>query len=115
MTHLPYEIRADGRYLAVYARHNGDRLSHWRISEDPHDLARWQTVKTFDWNSPPVPSATVGRVIRTFSIVGGTPNLQLRPLDGGDPNILVSTDDGNTWSYGGKLFTGATVGYVHGT
>jgi hypothetical protein len=33
---------------------------------------------------------------------------------GHDPNILVSTDDGNTWSYGGKLFTDATVGYVNG-
>ena len=30
-------IRPDGRYLAVYAMHNGDRLSHWRISGDPHD------------------------------------------------------------------------------
>jgi hypothetical protein len=25
-----------------------------------------------------------------------------------------STDDGNTWSYGGKLFTDMTVGYVNG-
>ena len=108
-------IRPDGRYLAVYARHNGDRLSHWRISEDPHDPARWQTVKAFDWNSPPVPvgdSRTSYSNVFHLSEERRTYNF-VRSI-GRDPNILVSTDDGNTWSYGGKLFTDATVGYVNG-
>jgi len=33
-------IRPDGRYLAAYSKHNGDRLTHWRVSAEPHDATR---------------------------------------------------------------------------
>jgi hypothetical protein len=31
-----------------------------------------------------------------------------------DPSALVSTDEGRTWSFGGKLLTDTNVGYVNG-
>src|SRR5271157_6058423 len=35
-------IRPDGRYLAVYSKHNSEKLSYWRVSVRPHDASDWQ-------------------------------------------------------------------------
>ena len=39
MTIMPPQlsVRPDGRYLAMYTRHNADTVSHYRISTNPHD------------------------------------------------------------------------------
>ena len=42
-------IRTDGRYLAVYARHNHDNITYWRISSKPHDIGDWGAEQSFDW------------------------------------------------------------------
>jgi hypothetical protein len=101
--------RADGRWLAVYTKHKTDDLTRWRISE-PGDPTRWRAEHTFDWSD-----LTGGRGV-TYS--------NLHAMDGrlycfaravnDDPCALVSDDDGDTWSYAGKLFTRAKVGYVNG-
>lgn len=101
--------RADGRWLAVYTKHKTDDLTRWRVSE-PGDPLRWGPERTFDW-AP----YTGGRGV-TYS--------NLHELDGrlycfaravnDDPCALVSDDDGDTWTYAGKLFTRPKVGYVNG-
>ena len=101
--------RADGRWVAVYTRHKSDDFTRWRISE-PGDPTRWGAESVFDWSE-----FTGGRGV-TYS--------NLHALDGrlycfaravnDDPCALVSDDDGDTWSYAGKLFTRPKVGYVNG-
>ncbi|WP_193103625.1 BNR-4 repeat-containing protein [Brachybacterium sp. FME24] len=101
--------RPDGRWLAVYARHKSDDLTHWRISE-PDDPTRWGEERTVDWSRH-----TGGRGV-TYS--------NLHELDGrlycfaravnDDPCALVSEDHGHTWSYAGKLFDRPKIGYVNG-
>jgi hypothetical protein len=108
-------IRPDGHYLAVYAKHNGDRLTRWRVSADPHDATRWRDEQTFDWFQPP---ASIGKSTVTYSNVFNL-SAESRTYDfaravNRDPAFLVSTDDGSTWSYGGKLLTEQPLGYVNG-
>jgi hypothetical protein len=108
-------IRPDGRYLAVYVRHNHDKLTRWRVSSQPHDASHWEEEHTFDWSQPP---ASIGANNATYSNVFYLP-AEKRTYDfvrsvNRDPSCLVSTDDGSTWSYGGKLLTDKNVGYVNG-
>ncbi|MCA9234771.1 MAG: BNR-4 repeat-containing protein [Planctomycetales bacterium] len=95
-------VRPDGKYLAMYARHGSDNFSRWRISTNPHDATAWEPEQTFNNGAG-----------TTYS------NLHYLPADNGgagrtynftrtnnyDPNVLVSDDQGASWSYGGKLLT----------
>ena len=101
--------RRDGRWLAVYAKHKTDNLTRWRVSA-PDDPTRWGPEQTFDWTE-----LTGGKGV-TYS--------NLHELDGrlycfarainDDPCALVSDDEGDTFTYAGKLFTRPKVGYVNG-
>ncbi len=46
-------IRQDGRYLAVYTRHNADKTTFYRISTNPHDATSWGSEQTFNWATTP--------------------------------------------------------------
>lgn len=101
--------RRDGRWLAVYTTHGRDSLSRWRISE-PNDPTTWGPEQTFDW------SQTAGAHRVTYS--------NLHELDGrlycfarsanDDNGALVSDDEGDTWTFAGKLFDRPKIGYVNG-
>jgi len=109
-------IRPDGRYLAMYTRHNHDHLSYWRISTRPHDAGDWGPEQTFDWTDAIGAAGAASRV--TYS------NLFYLPAEGktydfsrainDDPSILVSTSNGDQWSCAGKLLTEQKLGYVNG-
>jgi hypothetical protein len=106
------QIRPDGRYLAMYAKHKRDNLSRWRTSKNPHDALAWRDEQVFDW------SALTGRSNVTYSnlhYLSAEKRLYnfVRAIND-DPSIMVSTDEGDTWKYGGKLLTESKVGYVNG-
>ncbi len=105
-------VRPDGRYLASYSTHtkNGDLTTEeaqqvrFRVSTNPNDPTAWDDEYTYDAD---------GFRITTYS------NLHYLPDDdngagrlynfhrnvGFDPHILVSSDDGDTWTAWGNLFT----------
>ena len=89
-------VRPDGRYLAAYANHSSDNLTRYRISTNPGDPTSWLPAQSFTNGA----GATYNNVFR-LSTEGKTYNFT-RTV-GFDPNYLVSTDDGSTWAYGGKL------------
>lgn len=99
-------VRPDGRYLAMYGMHvtGGDagRQSYYRISSNPGDASSWRDIQSFDNNSS-----------MTYSNLRYLPNDRLgagqmydfvRTVNF-DPNILVSDNQGSSWTYGGKLLT----------
>ena len=109
-------IRPDGRYLAMYTKHTTDQLKPvGEFRTAPHDTSNWEEEKTFDWTQPP---ASIGANTSTYSNIFYLPT-EKRTYDfvrsvNKDPSCLVSTDDGSTWSFGGKLLTDTNVGYVDG-
>ncbi|WP_159618505.1 BNR-4 repeat-containing protein [Ruania rhizosphaerae] len=105
-------IRPDGRYLAMYTKHKTDNFQRWRISARPHDATEWGPEQTFDWTD-----LTEGRgaTYSNLHYLAGEDRLYAfaRAIND-DPSILISDDHGETFRYGGKLFTRPKIGYVNG-
>jgi hypothetical protein len=97
--------RPDGRYLAVYARHGSDHLTRYRVSINPRDISSWSPEQTFNNGAGttysnlhflPADNGGAGRLYNFTRTVGF------------DPNILVSSNLGDSWSYGGRLLDEGT-------
>src|SRR4051812_1565066 len=107
-------IRPDGKYVAMYSRHNQDASSYWRVSTRPHDATAWEAERTFDWTpyfKDPKNHVTYANL---FYLSAEKRTYDFSRAVNTDPTILVSKDDGGTWSFGGKLLTGTRLGYVNG-
>jgi BNR repeat-containing family member len=105
-------VRPDGKYLTQYAGHNNDKFSYFRI----YDGSTWGVEANFDWNTIPGGSSDptsysnphyLSAENRIYSFV--------RCNNNKSPNILVSTNYGDTWSFYGQLVKpDGNVGYNSG-
>ncbi|MGE5847967.1 MAG: T9SS type A sorting domain-containing protein [Ignavibacteria bacterium] len=104
-------IRPDGKYLAMYAGHNGNKLSYYRIFNN----GAWGSQQTYDWNTQPggADFNTTYSNLHYFPSKDTLYNIARGNGHGGQ-NFIYSTDQGNTWAYGGLLTNNANVGYVNG-
>jgi hypothetical protein len=104
-------IRPDGKYVAVYSRHNSDKTTYWRVSTNPHDASAWDAEQTFDWSKLSKENVTYANLFylpaekKTYDIFRGINT---------DATIMTSDDYGTTWSYVGKLLNEPRLGYVNG-
>ena len=104
-------VRRDGQYLALYAAHFGDTTTHYRV----YDGNAWGPEQLFDWNAQFPDGAnfqtTYSNVYyladedRIYNFVRGNNR---------SPNIMISGDMGDSWSYGGQLTRSGNVGYNNG-
>jgi hypothetical protein len=107
-------VRPDGKYLAWYSGHNTETKSYWRN----YDGTNWSDEQTFDWTT--LPGGTDFNATYSnphFLLSEGRAYNLVRENGHGSPNILVSTDNGDTWSFGGQLMaplTNINIGYVSG-
>ena len=104
-------IRPDGKYLTFYAGHNNNYSSYFRI----FSAGAWGTQQVFDWSRQRpggVNFQTTYSNLFYLSAEGRTYNFSRG--NNKSPNIMVSTDMGDSWSYGGQLTMNANVGYVNG-
>lgn len=106
-------LRPDGKYLAQWTGHNANYLSYFRV----FDGNAWGPQTTFDWTTVGASAANelasysnphyLSAENRTYSFV--------RCMDNHSPQILISTNYGDTWSYYGKLVRSfPTAGYNPG-
>ena len=105
-------IRPDGHYLAMYAKHKTDNYSRWRVTTRPHDASEWLPEQVFDWTELADGRGATYSNVYSLSAEARTYNF-VRAIND-DQSIMVSEDDGTSWSYGGKLFTRPKLGYVNG-
>ncbi len=108
--------RPDGRRLAMYAGHNNDFRSRYRRSEAPHDIGAWDPERTFDWDRRIPGGSDMEVTYSNLLYLSAEDRLyNFARTDNRSPNVMVSDDGGQTWTYGGKLtYTEETVGYVNG-
>lgn len=94
--------RTDGRYVALYAKHGSDQLTRFRISTNPGDVTSWSPEQTFSNGA----GATYSNLHYLPNDNNGAGRLYnfVRSVNF-DPNILVSNDQGSSWSYGGRLLS----------
>jgi BNR repeat-containing family member len=91
-------VRPDGHYLAVFTKHNGNPIEY-RISTNPHDATSWQSYSVNGSGAPSYSS-----LVRLSAENGGNGRIyDFYRGSGWDSNILVSDDDGATWSQAGRL------------
>jgi len=108
--------RPDGRLLAMYAGHNNDYLSRYRLSRKPHHVGAWEPEQTFDWDRR-IPEGSDMEVTysNVFYLSEEDRLYNIARTDNRSPNVMVSDDEGQSWTYGGKLtYTEEGVGYVNG-
>ncbi len=104
-------LRPDGKYLAFYAAHFNDSSSHYRL----FDGSTWGPEKVFDWKKERpggVNFQTTYSNLHYLSAEGRMYNFVRG--NNKSPNVMVSTDMGTSWVYGGQLTTNANVGYNNG-
>ena len=105
-------IRPDGKYLAQWSGHRVDCLSRFSI----FDGTAWGAEQKVDWTPFGCPWAGASTNMVTYSnpwYIGTSIFSMVRSV-GTDPAVLTSTNDGQTWSYNGKLASSKQVGYVAG-
>jgi hypothetical protein len=108
-------LRPDGKYLGQWTGHNANYLSYFRIFSG----GAWGAQTTFDWTTV---GASQANELTSYSnphylAAEGRVYSFVRCMDNHSPQILVSTNFGDTWSYFGKLVRPATnfnVGYNPG-
>jgi hypothetical protein len=107
-------VRPDGRYLTMYTAHNSDKLSRYRISTNPHDATSWGPEQTFNWAATPGSDFNV-TYSNLFYLADEDRTYNLARANNRSPNMMISNNEGDSWTYGGKLFnTPVNVGYVNG-
>src|SRR6185369_7395863 len=97
-------VRPDNRYLAIYAGHNNNNFSYYRI----YDGTNWGPELAFDWSLQPggTDFPTTYSNPHYLPAEGRTYNLA-RGNGHGAQNFMLSTNFGSTWSYGGMMTTNA--------
>ena len=99
-------VRADGRYLAMYSKHAVERRMYYRISE-PHNALVWGPAASVE--TPGEDAAAFGGNNVTYANPFRLPDGRIICFFRGfhhDPNYMVSRDDGQTWTYGGRWLYG---------
>ena len=103
-------VRPDGKYLAMYAQHY-DNYSRYRI----YDSNEWTQEQLFDWSTIPGGTDFSATYSNIFYLSSEQKVYNIVRCYARSPNLMVSTDQGDTWSYGGLLTQpDESIGYVNG-
>ncbi|MDZ7261252.1 MAG: T9SS type A sorting domain-containing protein [candidate division KSB1 bacterium] len=103
-------VRPDGKYLAMYAQHY-DTASRYRI----YDGSQWSAEHQFDWNSIPGGTDFSTTYSNLFYLSAEDKVYNFVRCYARSPNMMISTDQGDTWTYGGLLTQpDISIGYVNG-
>jgi len=104
-------VKPDGKYLAFWAGHNENCNSYF----SNYDGSAWAAQKTYAWTTG-CPTDT-GKSVTYNNLWNMTSENKIynfvRSI-GTSPNLLVSSDNGATWTYGGRLSSTPQMGYVAG-
>lgn len=105
-------VRPDGKYLAMFAAHFSDSTSHYRIYSD----GAWGAEQIFNWKTQR-PGGVNFQTTYSNLFYLTAENRVYNIVRGHDrsPNFMVSSDMGDSWSYGGMLTNpDQSIGYVNG-
>ena len=107
-----FAIRPDGKYVAMWSGHRVDCISRISI----FDGTSWGAENRFSWTSLGCPWPTLATNQITYSNVwymGSTLYSAVRSVNT-NPTAIASTDDGQSWSYYGRVTSSPQMGYVAG-
>jgi hypothetical protein len=99
--------------LAMYAAHFNDTSSYYRMYDGGSGV--WGTEQRFNWKLQRPGGSNFQTTYSNLHYLSAE-NRMYNFVRGNNksPNIMVSTDMGDTWSYGGQLTRNNGVGYNNG-
>ena len=100
----------NGNYLTFYAGHNNDYNSYYRI----YNNGVWAPQNAFKWNISIPGDNFLTTYSNLFYLSAEDRTYDYSRGNNKSPNSILSTDQGNTWSYGGQLTNNDNTGYVNG-
>lgn len=104
-------IRPDGKYLTMYAEHYDRYNSRFRIFDDNS----WTDEQRFDWTTIPGGTDFTIAYSNLFYLSAENRIYNFARANRRSPNMIISDDMGETWSYGGILtLPDVSIGYVNG-
>jgi hypothetical protein len=103
-------IRPDGEYLAMYCQHYDYYNSRYRIFNG----RTWSPEQRFDWTTIPGGTDYTIAYSNVYYLSAENRVYNFARANHRCPNILISTDMGDTWSYGGILATNTSNTYNKG-
>jgi hypothetical protein len=105
-------VRPDGKYLAMYTGHNNDSNTFYTIYDPGAGV--WSPETTYNWSIQNTNDNFQTTYSNPWYLSGENRTVDFARGYNKSPNSIISTDFGNTWSYGGELTTNDNVGYVNG-
>lgn len=100
-------LRNDGMLVAVYAGHGKDNVMRWRVGAQPHSVAAWEPEQQLAVQlGGEGRGVTYANLLRVHDAAGRELLLCAFRGAGWDPQLLVSRDDGASWTQGPKLLGG---------
>ena len=101
-------VRPDGRYLAMYSKHDTEQVSRWRITRQPRDPTDWLPERTLQHDA----WVTYSNLYPATDEHGDEVLYNFVRSAHRDPHLLVSRDHGSTWQADGRLLDGPGRPYV---
>ena len=103
-------LRPDGKYLAMYSAHYDMYDSRYRI----FDGTTWATEKDYDWTKKPGGTNYTIAYSNVYYLSAENRTYNFARANHRAPNFLISSDMGNTWTFGGQLTTNFSSTYNKG-
>jgi hypothetical protein len=103
-------VRADGKYIAMYAQHYDQYNSRYRI----FDGSTWTPEQRFDWTTIPGGTDYTIAYSNLYYLSREQRMYNFARANHRCPNLLYSTNFGDSWSYGGILATNTSNTYNKG-
>jgi hypothetical protein len=103
-------VRPDGKYSAMYAQHYDQYNSRYRIFNG----SSWTNEQRFDWTTIPGGTDYTIAYSNLYYLAAEGRVYDFARADHRCPNLIVSTDMGDNWSYGGILATNTSNTYNKG-
>jgi hypothetical protein len=103
-------VRADGKYIAMYAQHYDQYNSRYRI----FDGTTWTPEQRFDWTTIPGGTDYTIAYSNLYFLSSEGRMYNFARANHRCPNLLYSTNLGDSWTYGGILATNTSNTYNKG-
>jgi Abnormal spindle-like microcephaly-assoc'd, ASPM-SPD-2-Hydin/Secretion system C-terminal sorting domain len=103
-------IRPDGKYLAMYDQHYDNNVTRYRI----FDGNTWAPEQTYNWTTKPGGIDYTIAYNNVYYLSAENKMYDFSRANHRAPNFLVSTNMGDSWTWGGQLTTNTSNSYNKG-
>ncbi len=103
-------IRPDGKYLAMYSDHYDQYKNRYRIFNG----STWSPEQGYDWTKRPGGTDYTIAYNNVYYLSDEGRMYDFSRANHRSPNFIISTDMGDTWTFGGQLSTNTSNSYNKG-